>query len=104
MSKPTTPASRQVSELLKLAWNLADSRATQVGYLALLFTAQCISLCQPLVIGDMLNAVQTGGADLWPKLWPMLPLLFALEVGFWGFPFPPPGLHPEPAFRIRGKF
>src|SRR5882672_8299575 len=98
----TAPATRQVSALLKMVWHLAaDRRGTQLGYLALLATAQSISLCQPLVIGEMLNAVQTGGAGLWPRVWPLLGLMFLLELGFWTFHFPARVLERQLAFRVR---
>lgn len=106
MSSTSSAASpsRQVGALLQIIWRLArDRRRQQLTYLALLFTAQSIALTQPLLIGAMLNAVQAGG-DVWPKLWPLLIGLFALELGFWLFHFPARVLERQLAFHIRLKF
>lgn len=98
---------QKVGQLLGLVWRLAAKhRRLQLGYLALLVCAQCISLCQPLVVGAMLNAVQEspGGADLWPRLWPLLGLFFGVEFGFWAFHFPARVLERTLAFHVRVAF
>ncbi len=97
-------APQQVGSLLKIVWRLAaDRRKAQLGYLALLVIAQSVALCQPLVIGELLNAVQRGG-DVWPALWPWLIVLFGLELGFWVFHFPARVIERRLAFHIRVKF
>jgi ABC-type multidrug transport system fused ATPase/permease subunit len=98
-------AARQVGNLLRVVWRLAaDRRGTQLGYLTLLFIAGSIQLCQPLVIGEMLNTVQTAGSLSWPKVWPMLVLLFMLELAFWSFHGPARVIERQLAFRIRVRF
>lgn len=100
---------QKVFDLVHLVWRLASSRrGTQLSYLALLFTAQSIALCQPLVIGAILNATQelaaSGLKALWPKLWPLLLLYFGMEVAFWVFHFPARVIERQLAFHIRLKF
>ncbi|MBK7865489.1 MAG: ABC transporter ATP-binding protein [Archangiaceae bacterium] len=105
MSSAPVSAVRQVGNLLQVVWRLAaDRRKTQLGYLGLLVIAQSLALCQPLVIGELLNTVQTAGSASWPKVWPMLVLLFALELGFWCFHGPARVIERQLAFRIRVKF
>src|SRR5258706_6503334 len=105
MGFPRVSAAQQVGGLLKMVWRLAaDRRRAQVTYLSLLFIAQSIALCQPLLIGEMLNAVQEGGPRLWSRLWPFFFGLLALEIGFWSFHGPARVLERQLAFHIRVKF
>src|SRR5947209_3252604 len=100
---PSSPA-RQVGKLLGLVWRLAaDRRKTQLAYLGMMVIAQAFPLSQPLVIGEMLNTVQAGGTGMWQRLWPMLLLLFVLEIGFWSFHGPARVIERNLAFHLRVK-
>ncbi len=103
MSERSASAAQKVGVLFRVVWRLAaDRRRTQVLYLALFVVAQLISLCQPLVVGALLNAVQTNAG--WPALWPLLVLLFGMELGFWIFHFPARVIERQLAFHLRVAF
>jgi ATP-binding cassette, subfamily B, bacterial len=101
-----------IISLMLTGWRFAGSyRPLFVLYLAMFAAAQAISLCEPYIIGKIINCVQTS-ADKGFKDWTVLMneinvyLLWflALQIAFWAFHGPGRCIERVVAFQIRTSY
>jgi ATP-binding cassette subfamily B protein len=98
--------------LIKTGWRFAGSfRLYMLGYVALFVVAQAISLCDPYVIGKLVNTVQAGigdGSDprmeILHSIFFYLGLFLALKIGFWIFHGPARVIERLVAFNIKANY
>ena len=98
--------------LLRRGWHYADRhRPAMMFYLVLFGLAQGVSLFEPYVIGQMLNALQTdvghatkSGAQIWHDISINLWLFFWIQFVFWLFHGPGRVIERYVAFHIRANY
>lgn len=97
--------------LMRTGWHYAGRyRPGMVIYLILFIVAQCISLCDPFVMGRLLNTFQAGfegqgtNARILQDIYFLLVLYFVLKAGFWVFHGPARVIERLVAFSIKANF
>jgi ABC-type multidrug transport system fused ATPase/permease subunit len=98
--------------LIKTGWRYAGSyRLAMLGYVGLFVVAQAITLCDPYVIGKLLNTVQAGighgpGArmEILHAIYFYLAFYLALKISFWLFHGPARVIERLVAFNIKANY
>lgn len=93
--------------LARRAWGQASGyRHWMVAYLLMFLAAQIISICEPWVIGRLLNAVQTGGPrdQLLRAVYTGAGFYLAIQFFFWLFHGPARVMERWVAFQARARF
>ena len=96
---------------MRTGWHYAGRyRLAMVGYLLLFVFAQCVSLCDPYVMGRLLNTFQAGfegqGTNLriLNDIYFLLGLYFFLKALFWAFHGPARVIERLVAFNIKANY
>lgn len=97
--------------LMRTGWHYAGRyRLAMVGYLLLFVLAQCVSLCDPYVMGRLLNTFQAGfegqGSNLriLNDIYFLLALYFFLKALYWAFHGPARVIERLVAFNIKANY
>lgn len=104
---PATVKQNPILYLARRAWGQASGyRHWMVAYLLMFLAAQVISICEPWVIGRLLNAVQTGGSReaVWSAVVTGAGCYLAIQFFFWLFHGPARVMERWVAFQLRARY
>ena len=86
------------------SWHYAkEERERFILFVVLSILAHIICLMNPYVMGEVFNAIQTGGEDVIRNIMIWLLLLGLIELMFWLFHGPSRVIERNIAFNVRGK-
>ena len=93
-----------LTNMIKYSWAFAEGHRRQfIIFIAMSFVAHLIMLLSPYVMGEVFNALQTGGPDVLKNVGFWLLLLAAIELAFWVFHGPSRVIERDVAFWARGR-
>ena len=87
------------------AWHFgAGRRGRMVLFYCLCACANLAIIAQPWIFGQTLNVLQSGGADLFVRIWPWFVLYGSMMLVFWSFHGPARVIERNFAFYVKKKF
>ncbi len=91
--------------LIGQAWRFgAGKRSHMILFYILFFFANLAITAQPWIFGQTLNILQTGGADLFERIWPWFILYGAMIFVFWSFHGPARVIERCFGFHVKQQF
>ncbi len=91
--------------MISQAWRFgAGQRRRMITFYCLCFCANMAIIAQPWIFGQTLNVLQSGGADLFQRVWPWFLFYGSMMVVFWTFHGPGRVIERNFAFYVKRQF